>query len=73
MTVIALASVLALMALAMVVASIRQRHRRLYGPRTAAQIRVDLHRADAQVGDALRQARRSMNDAAGQSWRNLTG
>lgn len=35
------------------------------------QIRRDLLRADQQVHVEHRKARRAMNDAAGQSWRNL--
>ncbi|AKU18194.1 hypothetical protein [Luteipulveratus mongoliensis] len=30
----------------------------------------ELHRADADVADAARDAKRQMNRAAGQSWRN---
>lgn len=36
-------------------------------------IRSELHYADQQVAQDHRQARRAMNDAAGQSWRNLAG
>lgn len=41
--------------------------------RKAAQVRRDLHVADLHVQSDFQRARRAMNDAAGQSWRNLTG
>lgn len=37
------------------------------------RLRRDLYEADLKVGRAFRQARQDMNDAAGQSWRNLAG
>lgn len=36
-------------------------------------IRTELLIADQRLDAEYRQARRAMNDAAGQSWRNLTG
>lgn len=41
--------------------------------RKAAQLRQDLHVADLNVQSDFHRARRAMNDAAGQSWRNLAG
>lgn len=41
--------------------------------RKAAQLRRGLHVADLHVQSDFRRARRAMNDAAGQSWRNLAG
>ena len=41
--------------------------------RKAAQLRRDLHMADLRVQSEFHRARREMNDAAGQSWRNLAG
>ncbi len=41
--------------------------------RSAESLRAELLHADHQVAIAHRQARRAMNDAAGQSWRNLAG
>lgn len=41
--------------------------------RRAIQLRRDLHLADLRVQSKFHQARRAMNDAAGQSWRNLAG
>ncbi len=38
---------------------------------TEARLRQDLHLADLRVQSEFRQARRAMNEAAGQSWRNL--
>lgn len=51
-----------------------QEHRaRLYGrPRTAADILARLQRADQQAAAAYEATRRAMNEAVGQSWRNLT-
>lgn len=37
------------------------------------QLRGTLHQADLRIQCEHQQARRAMNDAAGQSWRNLTG
>jgi hypothetical protein len=55
--------------LAIVCAVIGWREFRSYA---AGDIRARLHQADTSVTDAFRAARRAMNDAAGQSWRNLT-
>lgn len=41
--------------------------------RRAVQIRRDLHVADLRVQSEFQRARRAMNEAAGQSWRNLAG
>ena len=41
--------------------------------RSAEQLRHELLAADRRLETELHQARRAMNDAAGQSWRNLTG
>lgn len=41
--------------------------------RKADEIRRDLHVADLRVQSEFQRARRAMNDAAGQSWRNLAG
>lgn len=41
--------------------------------RKTIQLRRDLHVADLRVQSEFHQARRAMNDAAGQSWRNLAG
>ena len=38
-----------------------------------AELRRNLHVADLHVQSDFRRARRAMNDAAGQSWRNLAG
>lgn len=39
----------------------------------ATEVRRNLHMADLQVQSEFHRARRAMNDAAGQSWRNLAG
>lgn len=46
-----------------------------YGPcqRSPEAILAELHSADQRLDTEYRQARRAMNDAAGQSWRNLAG
>lgn len=41
--------------------------------RSPASIRAELLLADQRVDYEYRRARHAMNDAAGQSWRNLTG
>ena len=41
--------------------------------RKAAQLRRDLRLADLRVQSEFHRARRAMNDASGQSWRNLAG
>lgn len=42
-----------------------------YSPaRRKERLLDDLHRADRAIEAQFRQARRQMNDAAGQSWRN---
>lgn len=38
----------------------------------ATKLRRDLHIADQRLASEYRQSRRAMNDAADQSWRNLT-
>lgn len=50
-----------------------RRERSRTGQRKAADLRRDLHVADLHVQSDFRRARRAMNDAAGQSWRNLAG
>lgn len=50
--------------------------RRIYAVRRAAvadKVRRDLLAADQRVASEHLRARRAMNDAAGQSWRNLAG
>lgn len=37
------------------------------------RLRQDLFIADQRIGSEFQRARRDMNDAAGQSWRNLAG
>jgi hypothetical protein len=64
---------LAVLAVVCVVTEWRERHRPPRGRYVSVRdIESALYRADGQVGDAFREARRAMNDAAGQSWRNLT-
>lgn len=41
--------------------------------RSPESIRAELRLADQRLDAEYRQARRAMNDAVGQSWRNLTG
>lgn len=41
--------------------------------RKATRLRRNLHVADLRVQSEFHQARRAMNEAAGQSWRNLAG
>lgn len=41
--------------------------------RRETELRRNLHVADLQVQSDFHRARRAMNDAAGQSWRNLAG
>lgn len=39
--------------------------------RNAEKVRAELRAAELAIDSQFRQARREMNDAAGQSWRNL--
>lgn len=41
--------------------------------RSLAQLKTELLIADHRISHDFHQARRAMNDAAGQSWRNLAG
>lgn len=54
------------------IAAWREDRRRLYGPPPEQEVRLDAIRAAGQVDHAFHEARRAMNDAAGQGWRNLT-
>lgn len=38
--------------------------------RQRQRVLLNLHRADAELSSALKDAKQQMNDAAGQSWRN---
>lgn len=40
------------------------------GERREQRVRQNLHRADAKLAAAAQDAKRQMNQAAGQSWRN---
>lgn len=50
-----------------------RRERKRSEQRKADQLRRDLHVADLRVQSDFNRARRAMNDASGQSWRNLAG
>lgn len=41
--------------------------------RSLAELKTELVIADHRINHDFHQARRAMNDAAGQSWRNLAG
>ncbi|OUZ08151.1 hypothetical protein BHE97_14555 [Aeromicrobium sp. PE09-221] len=53
--------------------AIARRERKRTEQRRADQLRRDLRVADLRVQSDFHRARRAMNDAAGQSWRNLAG
>lgn len=63
---------LLLVAICFGVAAWREDRRRLYGPSPEQKARLDAIRAAGQVEEEFLNARRAMNDAAGQGWRNLT-
>ncbi len=69
MTLVALSVLAASLASWGVWAERKERRRR----RRAKSLRRKLYAADGQVNKDFHRARRAMNDAAGQSWRNLTG
>lgn len=66
-------AVVAITAICYVVARLAGPIHRNHTEQAEAELRGRLHEADAQVSAEHRRARRAMNDAAGQSWRNLAG
>ncbi|GAA1508653.1 hypothetical protein [Nocardioides humi] len=58
---------LAVAGIGTVIANHRDRHE------AAEQVRRELIAADRRLAGEYQRARRAMNDAAGQSWRNLAG
>lgn len=60
-----------LVAIVMVLCLIDSRTGRARQQASPARVRRELSSADQQINSEFRRTRRAMNDAAGQSWRNL--
>lgn len=63
--------ILTVIAICLIVVRDFWRDRQARVERTEAEIRSRLHDADAEVSAEHGRARRAMNKAAGQAWRNL--